>query len=78
MTNAEKALLRRAASLWGRLGGSVSSKAKAAAARENGKRGGRPSDRCRGCVHFASCSNRLPASTFCPSFKGSRGRKAPR
>lgn len=42
MTNSDKALLRRAASIWGRLGGSVSSEAKAAAARENGKKGGRP------------------------------------
>lgn len=42
MTNSDKALLRRAASIWGRLGGSSKSEAKAAAARLNGLKGGRP------------------------------------
>lgn len=78
MTNEERSILRRAASLWGRLGGSVSSSAKAQAARMNGMKGGRPSNRCRSCVHFGKCTSILPASVYCPSFKGSRGRKAPR
>lgn len=37
-----KALQKRLASLLGKRGGAVSTEAKAAAARENGKRGGRP------------------------------------
>lgn len=46
----EQELIRKAASLWGRLGGSVSSPVKAAAARKNGKKGGRPG--CNGCSAY--------------------------
>lgn len=43
MTEKEiRELLRKAAAITGRLGGSVKSEAKTAAARENGKLGGRP------------------------------------
>lgn len=80
MTNAEKALLRQAASLWGRLGGSVSSSAKATAARENGKKGGRPSNRCRRCFYRDNCDAHIPASEKCPFIvdDGVQGAKSPR
>lgn len=74
MTNAEKALLRRAASIWGRLGGSVSSDVKAAAARENGKKGGRP--RKSGGVEGAkSPPLKRAAEQFPRSRKGTRPSK---
>jgi hypothetical protein len=41
-TKISKKEIRKMATLFGKLGGSVTSKAKARAARENGKKGGRP------------------------------------
>lgn len=81
MTKSEMHLLQQAASLWGRLGGSVSSPAKASAARRNGKRGGRPG--CNGCAAYTGnwpckCGHTRDDCPYRPSrLRGRGGEKPP-
>lgn len=91
MTKSEMAIIRQAASIWGRLGGSSTSPAKQAASRRNGLMGGRPPKvNCLRCVHrFDDCmhrsqllSRRLKDKPFsCSGFErlgGVQGAKSPR
>lgn len=91
MTRSEQKLIRQVASIFGRLGGSSTSPAKQAAARINGKKGGRPpKTSCMRCAYrFEDCSHRGKLLTrrsqdraiYCSGFKrldGVQGAKSPR